>query len=189
MEALTATVKQLTEILAQVGASLAAATQKLEQTTKSLLSSEESLTSTKESLASTGEELASTKEKFASANQSLASTKEKLEQTASALTQSHMNTIDVLNAQIEARNEDLEMARKAMAESEWDQKMLKNNLQLDDDSGLPGKWRLYLNESSERICWDMAETMDPISQCVTRWEEQNMEATGEIQKLELQQGT
>lgn len=81
------------------------------------------------------------------------------------------------------------MARKAMEESEWDQKMLKNNLQLDDDSGLPGKWRLYLNESSERICWDMAETMDPISQCVTRWEEQNMEATAEIQKLELQQRT
>ncbi|THW31352.1 hypothetical protein D6D04_04243 [Aureobasidium pullulans] len=182
MEALTATVKQLTEILAQVGASLAAATQKLEQTTKSLLSSEESLTSTKELLASTGEELASTKEKFAS-------TKEKLEQTASALTQSHMNTIDVLNAQIEARNEDLEMARKAMDEYEWDQKTLENYLQLDDDSELPEKWRLYLIKSSERICWDMAETMDPISQCVTRWEEQNMEATGEIQKLELQQGT
>ncbi|KAL2033419.1 hypothetical protein VTO58DRAFT_104133 [Aureobasidium pullulans] len=133
MEALTATVKLLTEALAQIAGSLTTVTQKLEETAKALFSTAQSLASTKEllastklelattieELASTEEELASTKEELTSVNQSLASTKEVHEQTASALLQSKKDAIEMLKAQISSRNEDIVIAGKARAYSDY----------------------------------------------------------------------
>ncbi|THX10088.1 hypothetical protein D6D13_05605 [Aureobasidium pullulans] len=140
MEALTATVKLLTEALAQIAGSLTTVTQKLEETAKALFSTAQSLASTKEllastrlelattieelastkeELASTEEELASTKEELTSASQSLASTKEEHEQTANALQQSKKDAIEMLKAQIASRNEDIVIAEKARAYSDY----------------------------------------------------------------------
>ncbi|THY26844.1 hypothetical protein D6D01_04307 [Aureobasidium pullulans] len=147
MEALAATVKPLTEALAQNAGSLTTITQKLEEAAEALSFTAQYLTINKRLLALTTEELA-------------------------------------LKTQTEWRKIDIEMATKAMRESESNQKRIGNLLQFCGDADVPDQLRKSLSAFSDALCSDIATSMGPVSASIDDWERPNKETVATIKGLE-----
>lgn len=76
------------------------------------------------------------------------------------------------------------MARTTVAESEWDQKDLDE--QIRGVADVPDKLRKRLSVVSNEVCTNMANTMATLSWRIALWEERNKETIASIKDLESQ---
>lgn len=76
------------------------------------------------------------------------------------------------------------MVKTAIDDSDYDQEIIDDRLQLSGDDDVSDELREQLIDLSKDFCVEIDSTMAPISRSIARWEKQNKEAITIIKRLE-----